>query len=798
NTPALTIDAGPTITSVSPSSAAAGTSKTITISGLHYDSPSQSDPFAKPTVQFSIPPTGGAARQADSSVSVGTVTVTKANGVTTTSDTVSFPLSVSSTAPPGLRDIVLTNPSDNGSVLCAGCFGVDNLTVSPTSGANTGAKTIALTGPGVVAGSSAKLVRAGDPAIQPAINGSSPSVSGTTLTAQFDLTDAAPGPYSAIVTAPNGSTSSCSSCFTVTGSTPSITSISPAAGGQGATNLPITVTGNNFSRGQQLAITDVSVHDVLFVSRTTLTAKVDIAPDAPTGAKDAKATNADGVASGTKTGAFTVSPPPKPTSASPASYGQGAKGVKITVTGPGIADGAKVSFGPGITVTGVAVTQGTVIPIVAPDPDDTLEATVTIDETAPANQRDVVVTNPDGGVGTLAKGFSVNFGPKVTGITPGFLEPNAVDKPVTIAGSNFSTTSGKTAVPTAPGITFKDVVVAADGNSMTAKASVDSGTAKGLKNVVVTNPTDSGAGTCPGCLAVATPPAPPTGVSVVSTGSSSITAKWTAPSDNGGAPITSYVVSAKDSTGKAVGTAGTTSGSATQGTVTGLKPSTLYQVLVVARNVAGDSNPGSAGARTTGTTSGGTTLLTSGHSPSLTTTGQRMNLSGRLIQVSTGTGISGATVELALVPDIGSATFPKVVTNSSGVWSYNFAPVYSHTIKTLYRGDSSHDATQAPSYRMGVSTKVTVTSPANGSRSSVRSPLVVTGTTTPNKGGNLITLYRWNGSIWAAVQNVRVASNGTYRFTVNFSRGPWTLKVGIGRTTGNFVGYSPAFGVYRA
>ena len=792
----FTVNDGPKITSLTPASTAAGTSKTVTIKGSNFD-PGTTPGSPKATVTISQPPAAGATRVPDPSISVGSVTWTPANPVTGAPEQLSFTVSVAGNAPAGLRDVVVFNPSDQGAALCAGCFGVDNLTASPSTGSNSGTKQIALTGANVVAGSTAKLVRAGDPNIQPNISGTSTTVSGTTLTAIFDLTDAAPGPYNAVVTTPSGVTLSCSSCFTVTGSTPSITSISPAAGGQGANNLPITVTGTNFSRGEQLTITDVLVHDVVWVSRTQLTAKVDIANDAATGAKDAKVTNADGALSGTKTGAFTVNAPPNPTASSPASYGQGAKGVKITVTGPNFDAGAKVSFGAGVTVTGVAVTQGQAIPVIDPNPDDTLEATVTIAEDAPAVQRDVVVTNSDGGVGTLTNGFAVNFGPKVTGVTPGFLAPNAVDKPITIAGSNFSTTAGKTAVPTIAGVTLKNVVVAADGNSITATASVNSGTAKGGKDVVVTNPTDSGVGTCASCLYVATPPGAPTALGLVSRTASSITVKWTPPSDNGGAPITSYVVSAKDSTGHAVGTAGTTAGNAVQGTVSGLKSTTAYTVLVVARNAAGDSTPGSMSASTTGANQFGGSFTTSTHSPSLTTTGGRVTLSGRLLKVDTGTPIVGATVELALVPDIGSAVFPKVTTNSNGVWSFGFNPVYSNTIKTLYRGDASHDPYQAPSYRMGVSTRVTLTSPINGSTTSARNPLIVTGGTTPNKHGNRITLYRWNGSFWAAVQNVTVASNGTYRFSYTFGRGNWTLKVGIGRTTGNFVGYSPAIGVHR-
>jgi hypothetical protein len=450
-----------------------------------------------------------------------------------------------------------------------------------------------------------------------------------------------------------------------------------------------------------------------------------------------------------------------------------------------------------VTVTSVTVTQGTStiptpLPGSDPNPPDTLVATVDIAPTAPAVQRDVVVTNPDGGVGTLAKAFAVNFGPQVTGITPQFLAPNATDVAVTIAGSNFSTTSGKTAVPTISGVTLKNVTVVSP-SSITATASVNSGTAKGGKDVVVTNPTDSGAGTCTNCLYVATPPNPPTNVTATST-ASSVTASWTAPADNGGAPITAYVVSAKNSAGKPVGTPATVSGTTTKGTVTGLSSGVQYSIYVIARNVAGNSTPGSTVAQTG---AGTQSVLTSSHSPSLTTTGQSVTLSGKLIKVSTGRGIAGATIELGLAPDIGRASFPKVTTNSAGGWSYRFNPIYNYTIKTIFRGNSNGAATQASTYRIAVMTRVTVTSPSNGVRSSVRSPLVVRGTTSPNKGGSVITLYRFSGGRYVAVQNVRVASNGTYAFSTKLGRGDYTLKVGIGRTTGNFVGYSPAFGVHR-
>jgi hypothetical protein len=690
-------------------------------------------------------------------MSVGPVTVTKgSNGA---ADKATFTLSIAGNAPAGLRDVTLTNDADHGNALCAGCFGVDNLTVSPASGANNTTKQVQLTGAGVVAGSSAKLVRAGDPTIQPAIPGTAATVSGTTLTATFDLTDAAPGAYNAIVTTPSGATLSCTQCFTVTGSTPTITSISPAAGGQGATNLPITVTGTNFSRGEQLTITDVLVHNVVWVNRTTLTAKVDIASNAPTGAKTAKVTNADGALSGSKSSAFTVTPPPDPTSSSPASFGQGAKGVKITVKGPNFMDGATADFGPGITVTGVAVTQGTAVPLLDPNPDDTLEATVTIAENAVADSRTVTVINPDGGTGTLPNGFAVSFGPKVTSVTPAFLAPNAVDKPVTIAGSNFSTTSGKTAVPTAAGITFKNVVVASDGNSITATASVNSGTAKGLKDVVVTNPTDSGAGTCAGCLAVATPPGAPTGLAVTSSAAGSITVRWTAPTDNGGAPITSYVVSAKDASGHDVGTPGTTSGSARTGTVSGLQVGTHYTVLVTARNVAGDSTPATISA------------LSGGKATTVSVAQRVINIGKGGTGVSA-TGTPGHVVWLWAYsrPSTKYVAVRKSTFDANGFASFVVSP---RTNTRLFAKDMSANLSSA-STTISVHPALSLKGAASGKFGSF------SGTYVPGQGGAAIRLFTVKNGVRSAspVGTATTDSLGHWTYSRNFAaHGPVTFIV---------------------
>ena len=582
------VDAGPQITSVSPSSAPPGSSSpTITVKGKGFDATNGM------TFAF-VDPTSGVT---DSAFSVGPVTVTDGGA---SDDTATFTVTITS-ASAGLRTVVATNKGDFGSSSCGSCFGIDEVGVSPVGGTNTSTKSIAITGSGFGGTSVAQLVRSGTQTYQAPITGTSPVVtnSGTTLTASFDLTGVAPGAYNMVVTTGSGNTAvtkSCSGCFTVTAAAPTLTSVTPATGGQGATGRQVTLVGTNFWPGETVRVsgTGVTVRDVTVVSTTQITAVLDIAANAATGARDVTVANADGLSSATKAGGFTVNASPTVASVSPASLGQGAKAAQVTITGTGFdsnltKDG--VDLGPGVTVTAVTVTQGDGIPApVGTGNVDTAVATVTVAEDAATTKRDVVITNPDAGSAALAPSFTVNPGPKVLAMTPLALAPGATGQAVTISGTGFASN----AVPAIANVTLTSVVVAADGQSITATAAVAADAAKGVRDVVVTNPTDKGAGTCSGCFYVAVAPGAPTGVTVDNTHPGSLVVGWVAPADNGGAPITSYYVSAhklnsNGTTGDVAGNPATTGGSATSGTVTGLTPGVTYRVYVVARNAAGQS-----------------------------------------------------------------------------------------------------------------------------------------------------------------------------------------------------------------
>ncbi|WP_221177033.1 peroxidase family protein [Nocardioides pocheonensis] len=81
------------------------------------------------------------------------------------------------------------------------------------------------------------------------------------------------------------------------------------------------------------------------------------------------------------------------------------------------------------------------------------------------------------------------------------------------------------------------------------------------------------------------PGAPTIGTATAGVGSASVT--WTAPADDGGSPITGYLVQARNSLGTVLGTASAGPG-ATSATVTGLTPGTTVWLRVRASNAVGN------------------------------------------------------------------------------------------------------------------------------------------------------------------------------------------------------------------
>ena len=313
----FTVNAGPTVGSVSPAALAQGaTSQNVTINGTGFASGA--------SVSFS-----------------GTgITVNSISFVSPTQLTASVTMAAS--AATGARDVTVTN-LDGGSGTGTGVFSVTSaaMTVtaaSPSCGAVRGpaVRTSRSPGPGSSPVPRSSFANAGI-----TVN-STTYVSSSQLTANITIApSAATGATNVTVTNPDFSVATAPGIFTVNAG-PTVGSVSPAALAQGAPSQNVTINGTGFASGASVSFsgTGITVNSTSFVSSTQMTASVTIAASAATGARDVTVTNLDG-GSGTGTGVFSVtSAAMTVTGASPSSAGQGASGQNVTITGSGFQSGA--------------------------------------------------------------------------------------------------------------------------------------------------------------------------------------------------------------------------------------------------------------------------------------------------------------------------------------------------------------------------------------------------------------------------------------------------------------------------
>jgi hypothetical protein len=180
------------------------------------------------------------------------------------------------------------------------------------------------------------------------------------------------------------------------GGAPTVSSLKPSAIGQGATKTKVTVTGTNFVSGATVSVSGsgVTVKSVTFDSSTQLTVKLAVTAGAAPGLRDLTVTEGSG--SGTCTGCLTIDLGPTVTSILPAAGVRGASNLPVQIIGSNFANGAKVKFDRGITVSSQTVVSSSEI-----------DAVISISATAATGGYDVTVTNKDDGASTLAKAFTV-------------------------------------------------------------------------------------------------------------------------------------------------------------------------------------------------------------------------------------------------------------------------------------------------------------------------------------------------------------------------------------------------------
>ena len=288
--------------------------------------------------------------------------------------------------------------------------------VTPTSGPTDGGTTVSIAGSGFQSGPTLAVTFGGVAAT---------GVSYVSANLVNCTTPAHPavGAVDVVLTNPDATTATLPGGFTYTSTNPAptVTAVNPASGPTtGGTN--VTITGTNFVAGATVTFGGTAATGVTFGSATFLTCTT---PAHTAGAVDVVVTNPD-AQTGTLAAGFTytsTNPAPTVTAVNPAS-GPTTGGTSVTITGTNFVAGATVTFG-GTAAT--SVTFGSATSLTCTTPAHTAGAV------------NVVVTNPDAQIGTLANGFtytSATAAPVVSSIVPAS-GPTSGNTAVTISGANF-------------------------------------------------------------------------------------------------------------------------------------------------------------------------------------------------------------------------------------------------------------------------------------------------------------------------------------------------------------------------
>jgi hypothetical protein len=326
-------------------------------------------------------------------------------------------------------------------------------------------------------------------------------------------------------------------------------------------------------------------------------------------------------------------------------------------------------------------------------------------------------------------------------------------------------------------VTATDTTNAANGGQ-TATGSTSPLTVAGLTNgdtYTFTVHATNGAGSGPESSASAptvpaTVPAAPTAVAATP-GNGSASISFMPPSSDGGATITSYTVTATDTT--TVGNGGqTASGGSSPITVSGLTDGDSYTFTVHAVNAAGNSADSAPSAPAV-PKAPSATALTSSANPS--TAGQPVTFTAT---VTTGTGTATGTVTFT----DGKATLGSATLNASGVATLTTSTLSAatHTISATYNGALNLTPSSGSIAQVITNTTTSLTSSANPAVAGQRITFTVTvapvppasgspqGSVTFRDGATVLGTLTLNtkGSAALAVSNLTV---GTHSVTATYS-----------------------------
>jgi parallel beta-helix repeat protein len=434
STPAtpFTIVNDTTITLNSPAGNAGPVDVTVTtLNGTSFTSPADVFTYVAPPVVTGVVPNMGSTSGGTSVTISGSgfsgATAVFFGGNAATSFTVNSPTSITATTPPGTLgavDVTVTTPygtsttgaSDHFTYVAAGAPIVTSL--SPNSGSTNGHNLVIVSGSGFTG---ATKVQFGT------VRASYSVVSDTEIKA-FAPPQSAGAVDVTVTTA--GGTSGTSSADTYTylaAGAPSVTGVNPSSGPLAGTNM-VTISGTNFTGATAVSFGATAATSFTVNSPTSITA---IAPAGTVGTVDVTVTTPVGVSATKPADQYTYVAAPTVTGVNPSNGSVGGNNT-VTISGTGFTNATAVFFGAN-AATSFTVNSPT--SITATVPASTGDAAGTVDVT-------VTTAGGTSGTSSLDQYTYVVLTPSITSVSPssGYVGGGET---VTISGSGFT---GATAV----------------------------------------------------------------------------------------------------------------------------------------------------------------------------------------------------------------------------------------------------------------------------------------------------------------------------------------------------------------
>ncbi|HVT75753.1 MAG TPA: IPT/TIG domain-containing protein [Acidimicrobiales bacterium] len=748
----------PTITSVTPPRVVPGiNNQTLTLHGDNFSSNSK--------VSFS--PDTGIAQTGPLTISGDMTTITMAVNVT-------------ADAPNTARDVTVSGGLFNTPSTCQKCLtvGPDITAVSgPIANTNESAP-FTISGHAFKAPVSVTVSRSGygyNAAETDSILATTVSVAadGTSISATVNMLGRAPGRWKVAISQDNGGTASFGDGITtgmqVTGSKPTLASISPTRIDPNQTNATFALTGAGFARGMVATVSGSGVTQSAAIALGTLpggkldqtkaTLKLSSTASPSTGPQTIVLRNADGQSS-TNTDALCVNcnlptgGTPSISAVSPQIVGQGATNLQMTVTGTNFAGPVPtVTFSPS---TGVSAT-------VTRDSATQLTLNLTTTTAAVAGNYDLTVTNPNGGgSATKTAAFAVHTDFRVVSVAPPGRPQNSTGV-VVVNGSGFTGTPTVSITSSNNDVTVSNVVVDSPAKlHFTATVTANADTTAHRDVTVTQSGTPQ---TCTGCFTVGKNP---TVVSIAPTAAT------------GGGPATVTITGTNIADGATASLEQTGQPSIPM-TEAQVSPPTTVSGTFDLTNAA----PGHWNVRVTNA-DGGTDVLANGFTVT-----------------QAAPTVSGVTPES--LPQKAQTTLTLTGTAFSPGMKVTFASSNGLTVDQVTRKSNTSaevKVTASDTAALGAR-DVTVTNTDNQSGTCQSCVVVVQGQQSQYFGGGVTAYPNFNGGAFVAAGNLDgVPSNGVEFITgANAGGGPHVKPYRVNPANGNiqelgdgFMAYDPHFG----